>query len=192
MVLHGPAPAGPAFGVEVVGESNYQDALWEAVGTRTAVDGRRHRTKAALVHERDNAYDKNAVAVHAETRRGYRKVGYLPRQLAADYVSDLKALGAQGFDAGVCDAVIVGGFADPESRGRVASLGIRLHLDQPRAVIPRQGEAPRTYDAYESERRMTVEVRSRHIRSLDGPLRTQVGRGSRAPLFGVDGRDRGR
>ena len=127
------------------------------------------------MREPDNQYDRNAIAVLAETPRGYKKVGHLSRELAAKYVSDFKAVRKAGYAGGVCDAVIVGGFSDPASDGGVASLGIWLHLGEPGAVVPREGEDPRTHEVHERERSLLVEVRSRNIRNPDGVLRTQAG-----------------
>ena len=175
VVLHGPLPQKQAFPVEVVGESYYQDALWEAVRTRRAVDERREHTRALLMHEPDNQYDRNAIAVLAETPSGYKKVGHLSRKLAAEYVSDFRAMRESGYVGGACDAVIVGGFPDPGSDGGVASLGIWLHLGEPGAVVPREGDDPRTHEVHERERSLLVEVKSKNIRNPDGVLRTQAG-----------------
>ncbi len=152
-VLHGPPPGRTdPFPVEVVGESHYQDALWEAVGSRETVDRRSHVVRAVLRHEPDNQYDSNAIAVLVGTSRGYAKVGHLPRALAAAYVADFKNLRSSGYDGGACDAVILGGFADQNTPGGVASLGIRLHLDDPGEIVPRGDEEPRTFEAYGQEK----------------------------------------
>ncbi len=67
--------------LEVVGESNYQRALWNAVGGRTR-EYVRERVVAALVPEPDNAYDSNAGSVQV----GGDVVGYLSRDDAALYL----------------------------------------------------------------------------------------------------------
>ena len=175
VVLHGPLPQKQAFAVEVVGESHYQDALWEAVRSRRAVERRRERTRALLMHEPDNQYDRNAIAVLAETPRGYKKVGHLSRELAAAYVSDFTAVRESGYVGGVCDAVIVGGFPVPGSDRGVASLGIWLHLGEPGAVVPRGEEEPRTREVHERERSLLAETRPKNIRNPDGVLRTPAG-----------------
>ena len=127
------------YGVDVVGESNYQDALWRAVGERSPKGARRHYVTAVLRPEPDNKYDPNAIAVHAVTPTGALKVGYLSRRLAEEYHADFVALRARGYETGACDAVIIGGFRDEE--GDVASLGIRLNLGRPGSILPPPDEA---------------------------------------------------
>jgi hypothetical protein len=79
-----PAPqAGPATlypgdePLEVVGESHYQDALWEIVGGRCR-DYVRHPTEALLEPEPGNQYDSNAIRVIAAGRL----VGYMQRPIS--------------------------------------------------------------------------------------------------------------
>jgi collagen type III alpha len=79
-------------GAEVVGESNYGDAIRAAL-PRGAVDGSEVFTVASLVPEPRNKHDRNAVAVHL----GGRTVGYLPREEAARYAPVLGNLVAQGW-----------------------------------------------------------------------------------------------
>ena len=65
----------------VVGEINYQPAIWRALGVEpTAEDDREHVLEVVLVHEPMNPCDPDAIAVRSldgET------LGYLPRALAA-------------------------------------------------------------------------------------------------------------
>ena len=77
LLLHGPPADDRPFPLEVVGESHYQDALWRSVGSRDPVEGRRHQTRAVLLHQPSNKYDSNAIAVFTETPRGFEQVGYL-------------------------------------------------------------------------------------------------------------------
>lgn len=76
--------------LEVVGESNYQGALWQVVGVRTR-DRVRFSIHAVLIPETDNPYDPNAISVWISGSR----VGYLSRADAADYRSGLLALEAR-------------------------------------------------------------------------------------------------
>src|SRR4051794_32779100 len=71
--------------LEVVGESNYQDALWQIVGgfRRDAV---RFSCTAVLLPEPDNRYDENAIRVIVESHL----VGYLAREDAAVYQPGLQ------------------------------------------------------------------------------------------------------
>ena len=91
-----------SFGMEVVGESNYQDALIEICGkhTRLGYDGEH---QALLVLEPTNAYDPNAVMVMIEAKR----VGYLAREQAKRVGSAMKSA---GIDRAICDARIQGGW----------------------------------------------------------------------------------
>src|SRR5262245_11011731 len=81
---------GGGHDLEVVGESHYQDALWQAVGRRTT-ERVRVEIQAVLVAESDNAYDRNAIAVWT----GGNKVGYLSREDAEAYRPGLLALQAR-------------------------------------------------------------------------------------------------
>lgn len=65
------------YRIDVVGESNYQDALEQAVGGRKP-KGVNQTVTAELELENDNPYDSNAVAVLIDGA----KVGYLSRSNA--------------------------------------------------------------------------------------------------------------
>jgi|GEM_PF-734569 len=143
LLLHGPPADDRPFPLEVVGESHYQDALWRSVGSRDPVEGRRHQTRAVLLHQPSNKYDSNAIAVFTETPRGFEQVGYLSRDDAADYVDDFLELAERGYRSGACEAVILGGAPD-RVRG-TTHLGIWLHLDEPGAIVPDEDEKPRGY-----------------------------------------------
>jgi len=121
---HAGSPRTPAiegdgtFETEVVGESNYQDALWRAVGAADANErGYRHHTVALLRSEPTNPYDRNAVQVLI----GDRVVGYLSRE---DAVTHKRLMASYGH-AVTCPALIVGGFRQATGR---ASLGVWLDL----------------------------------------------------------------
>jgi hypothetical protein len=105
--------------LEVVGESRYQNVLWELVGgvRREPV---RHPVTAVLLPEPGNTYDRNAIQVVVEGRL----VGYLSRSDASLYLPGLQALMAScetGYVA--LEGQIVGG----GSRGdRIGFLGVFL------------------------------------------------------------------
>lgn len=105
----------------VVGESNYQPALKAAAGGRVVArddfDAAVH-AEAVLVPEPRNPYDVNAVRVQINGQ----KVGYLPREDAADYRPALDRLWQDGTLA-TCPARIMGGGKRP--------YGIFLHLARP-------------------------------------------------------------
>jgi hypothetical protein len=73
--------------LEVVGESNYQEALWSIVGGPTT-EPVRLDVIAMLLPEPTNAYDSNAIAVWVNGLR----VGYLGRDNAVRYRPGLLAL----------------------------------------------------------------------------------------------------
>jgi len=91
--------------LEVVGESNYQDALWEIVGARHG-DRVRYDAPAVLLPEPDNLFDANAIKVLIDGHL----VGYLSRQDAVAYGPGLLALMNESANGLVAlDATIVGG-----------------------------------------------------------------------------------
>lgn len=108
--------------LEVVGESQYQDALWQIVGGRTR-DRVRHETHAILVLDPENEYDENAIEIQINGLL----VGYLSRDDAATYRAGLLRLmqtSANGLVA--LHAVIVGGGRRPDG---VGYLGVFLDHD---------------------------------------------------------------
>jgi tetratricopeptide (TPR) repeat protein len=107
--------------LEVVGESNYQAALWASCGG-TSPDRVRHRITAVLVPEPENIHDQNAIAVSIDGR----VVGYLDRQTAALYCRAVNRLMVE-HDAWIAlEGVIVGGGLRADGPGR---LGVWLDHD---------------------------------------------------------------
>ncbi|MEV8375119.1 HIRAN domain-containing protein [Kribbella sp. NPDC056861] len=107
--------------LEVVGEINYQAALWASCGG-TSPDRVRHRITAVLVPEPENIHDQNAIAVYIDNR----VVGYLDRQTAAVYCPAVNRLMAE-HDAWIAlEGVIVGGGLRADGPGR---LGVWLDHD---------------------------------------------------------------
>jgi hypothetical protein len=106
--------------LEVVGESHYQDQLWQLVGAsdeQVRVD-----IYGILVAETDNEYDPNAVSVWISGLR----VGYLSRENAERYRPGLLALEAkEGKPIGL-EGVIAGGGMREDGLGR---LGVFLRHD---------------------------------------------------------------
>jgi hypothetical protein len=74
--------------VSVVGESHYQETL-QRLADRLGSDG---VVRARLVPEPDNPHDASAVAVCLDD--GLAKIGYLPRQVVANYYPRLLKHGA--------------------------------------------------------------------------------------------------
>ena len=104
--------------VDVVGESNYQEAIRKACGWKEGVETH-FECMAELVPEPDNRYDPNAIMVRIDGAC----VGYLSRGDALNYGSAIKA-GIQRQGSGCCRAVIAG-----RASGKTNNLGVFLHLD---------------------------------------------------------------
>ncbi len=108
-------------GLEVVGESNYQDNLRQAVGgdadSRVRVD-----VVAVLAAETDNPYDSNAVSVWVNGLR----VGYLSRADAERYRPGLVALESRHGKPIALAGVVAGGGMREDGPGR---LGVFLRHD---------------------------------------------------------------
>jgi hypothetical protein len=108
------------FVVEVVGVSNYQDAIERAAGGRSE-NGCEKVVDAVLILEDSNPHDRNAVQVMI----GGCVCGYLSRRNARMYRQQLRDAGYSTITAR-CRAKIVGGWdRGPNDRGH---FGIRLDL----------------------------------------------------------------
>ncbi|MPZ26150.1 MAG: hypothetical protein GEV12_06790 [Micromonosporaceae bacterium] len=90
--------------LDVVGESFYQDAIWQCAGGWTS-ERVRAEIEAVLVAEPDNPHDKNAISVWISGMR----VGYLSREDAAEYRNGLLALQARHRCHVALGGVIAGG-----------------------------------------------------------------------------------
>lgn len=108
--------------LEVVGESHYQDTLWQLVGGFTTEYVRR-KTHALLIPDPSNEYDPNAI----EVRISGLLVGYLSREDAAAYLPGLRVLIEKSTNHLVAlQAWIVGGGERSDGIGR---LGVFLDHD---------------------------------------------------------------
>lgn len=106
-------------GLEVVGESHYQDALWRIVGGRR-LEPVRHPIEAVLELEPHNVYDGNAICVRIEGE----VVGYLSRDDAAAYREGLvRLIEASSSRLVALEGQIVGG--GPRGNG-IGFLGVFL------------------------------------------------------------------
>jgi len=108
--------------LEVVGESFYQDALWQVVGGRRTERVRVEARAAVLLAESDNPYDPNAISVWINGL----KVGHLSRDDAAVYRPGLLALQARHGVPIALAAVVVGGGIRRDGPGM---LGVWLSHD---------------------------------------------------------------
>lgn len=92
------------FGVEVVGEQNYQQAIAACVGAPNA-RGYAHTLDVTLVLEDNNKFDDKAVMVTAQNRL----IGYLSREDARKHRRKLTSLGKAAATV-VCRAIVTGGW----------------------------------------------------------------------------------
>lgn len=126
--------------VHVVGESFRQEAIHRISGTGSGPylselsgralkigekDSNKRWFRAVLFCERDNEYDENAIAVHAD---GVGHVGYLSRDDATEYQPVFSALEALGASVAACPAFVTGAPEMPMS-------GVELCLSTPERVI---------------------------------------------------------
>lgn len=107
--------------LEVVGESHYQQALWQIVGGLRK-EHVRHDVVAVLVPEPENPYDENAVSAWVDGLH----VGYLSREDAAAYQPGLVALQSAHRRPIALRGVVVGGGPRHDGLGR---LGVFLSHD---------------------------------------------------------------
>jgi hypothetical protein len=107
--------------LEVVGESHYQDHLWQLAGGLQA-ERIRCTVQAVLVPEPDNLHDSNAVCVLIDDG----VVGYLSREDALAYGPGLVALMQRQGSSIALEGHIVGGGQRPDGLGM---LGVFLDHD---------------------------------------------------------------
>jgi hypothetical protein len=107
--------------LEIVGESNYQDALWRICGGRPG-SRVQYQVVALLVPEPDNPHDPNAICVHIDGHR----VGYLSRGTAVEYGPGLyRLMQASGGYVQLYGVIVGGGYYDD----RPGMLGVWLQHD---------------------------------------------------------------
>ena len=117
--------------VEVKGESFYQDALDRVCGGKCS-EGHARKVLAVLQPEFANPYDKNAIAVRVDGQL----VGYMAKELAADYAPIARLLDEKG-KVGAARAFIRGGWVRPG--GDEGHFGIELELsDTPELLKTRK------------------------------------------------------
>lgn len=117
-----------SFPMEVVGESNYQDALKRICGGFSR-QGHANVVEACLELEPTNPHDENAVRI---TISGLT-VGYLPRAQAERVASFMRS---SGFNLLVCDALINGGWRTNQHDS--GFFGVRLGVPNRGAIEVRQ------------------------------------------------------
>jgi hypothetical protein len=124
--------------VKVVGESNYQTALWAATG----VENRGQRVGveciAELVPEPDNPHDPRAIMVRVDGQC----VGYLSRGVARRYGKRVREMRAAGQPT-ICDAFIGGLVEGDENPNLGITLKFPVHEDGAYSIEPGAGEVAR-------------------------------------------------
>lgn len=146
--LFGRTPAGtssattlhPSQLVDVGGESYRQEAIHRISRTGSGPyvselsgyalkvaqkDSEKRWFRAALFCERDNEFDENAIAVHAD---GIGHVGYLSSDDAIDYQPVFTALAGLGASVAACPAFLTGA---PHRD----TWGVKLCLSSPERII---------------------------------------------------------
>lgn len=106
--------------LEIVGESNYQEALWRVVGEQS-----RERVRvdvlAVVATEPDNPHDPNAISVWIDGH----KVGYFCREDAQAYQAGLVKLYEQNRALVALNGAVTGGGLRED--GRLGFLGVWLY-----------------------------------------------------------------
>lgn len=125
--------------LEVVGEASYQDTLWSLCGGSRG-DRVRHDVVAVLVPEPQNPHDGNAICVRVDSH----VVGYLPRDVAARYLSGLLALMSSSGGDVALRGVIVGGGHRNDGPGRLGVWLSHAPADFGIAVVRRVPGRPST------------------------------------------------
>jgi hypothetical protein len=107
--------------LEIVGEANYQSALWAICGGSVG-ERVRHRVVAVLIPEPQNPHDENAISIQIDGQL----VGYVARDLAVRYGPGLKDLMTRCGGYVALEGVIVGGGYYNDGPGK---LGVWLEHD---------------------------------------------------------------
>lgn len=103
-------------GFDIVGESQYQAALRQLRNSRQMATD--NDFVADIVSEPDNPHDGNACAVYIESF----KVGYLPRDAAAEFVRQMAEVGLSGVFRIQAQAKLSGGWGDRPFIGVLLNL----------------------------------------------------------------------
>lgn len=136
---HYELPHGGYNGVELVGEFAYKEALLRAL-PRLPADGApaEATVPVEIVPEPDNPYDRRAVSVRAEGQ----VIGYLSRELAADYHLPIKRIVASG--ARVRTNARIYAY---KSFGDEIEANVRVGLPEPEDLAPLNSGYPATTSA---------------------------------------------
>lgn len=107
------------FRTPVAGESHYQVHLRKVektLGRGYEEDG--HELHASIITEPDNPHDRNACAIYMAGK----KVGYLPRDVAKEYVKAMAKQGIRGVSHFQVKARLIGGYSQKKHIGVVLDL----------------------------------------------------------------------
>jgi collagen type III alpha len=117
---------------DVVGESNYGEAIRRLLPKGLGEDGEEVFIDVLLVREPGNRYDRNAIAVRAETGT----VGYLPRETAVRYSPVLDTLASSGGVAQTSARVWGCIRQEWDSNRKSFSGSVRIALPEPHMLFP--------------------------------------------------------
>jgi hypothetical protein len=130
--LYPTLPGGRGYGVNIVGEANYQIHLERVAGGRTELGVGREHAIAELLPQPDNPYDPNAIAVLIEGG----VVGYIAREDTCRWRSVVDdARRTQG--AATCRARFKGGW--DRGAGDRGFIGVVLEMADPARIVPPPG-----------------------------------------------------
>ena len=104
------------FGFNIVGESPFQGALRKIRSSTCMAED--NNFEAFIVTEPENPHDFNACAIYIDAY----KVGYLPRDAAANFVDQIAVQGVHGTSCFQLRATLVGGF------GTKLNIGVKVNL----------------------------------------------------------------
>jgi hypothetical protein len=118
-------------GMRVAGTSHHQRELEALTGGRSE-NSAHHKCAVLLLPEPNNSYDPNSVAVYIVAHGEKTGIGYLQHDIAPLFN---KCLLHDGFSAGSCNALIVGGWhrQDGNEDGK---FGVRLDACLPFQLNP--------------------------------------------------------
>ena len=105
------------FGLEIVGESHYQDALRRSLKSASDSHGRKV-VRVLVQREPTNAFDPDAIRISHPT---HGLLGYLSRGEAKRYTSHIARFEAAGLTV-TCTAMLAGGSRDKPSIGAWLNL----------------------------------------------------------------------
>ncbi|MEH1130055.1 HIRAN domain-containing protein [Micromonospora sp. CPCC 206061] len=119
--------------VDVAGESHHAKAIRAVVGPDLKSGGSEIKVDVQLLPEPNNRFDRNAIAVWC----GNHQLGYLPKEVAPQYVSVLSGLVANGWTPQVQARIWASVFSYDDEPGRGEfHASVTLDLAEPHMLVP--------------------------------------------------------